>query len=537
MLELIPGSTLAQLQNDCKLGERRHKLEKSLTSKLVSPPVADLVPEKKIADYFVQLYLDTLETTYRILHIPSFWKEYNSFWENRRGANDGFAAVLLLVIASTRCLSPAEPLSFDFDGSSARTQAISWIHACDEWYKQQSQKHRTLAMYQVQCLRVIAASINCIKTKEAYLRAETLLAYFKSSGMHRDPRLLGDKCPPFEQEMRRRLWATAAELELQASIDRGTSSSMVGLYVDCTPPLNVEDDAFSNNSEKLPIPRPSNEYTSTSFQHISARSLSLRISLTSLINNPSKRLEYDEVLSYEKQLTEHLNSLPRWPSHLHASTHLELQLRQFLLLIHSHFIYHSTSVSQISYSRYLCFENAATIIDLHTTLLQSSDFTLCLLRQDVYRAALTVCHATFTLLSELSIISSSLLLPSISATFPLTLDRAFALLSERALRPGRGFHQFWYVSAAACLVQIKLAPERAAFLKNQALERVTRLYHKVLAFREEDGDTGLLPEGGPRINSDSDRHLEPCELFDSQSWTLDDLWALDSSSYDDIEKI
>lgn len=395
MKEAHTNSNLQRVQNECNLADAR--LKESLTKAPVPGiNLFDLVPNRSIADRLVNLYFDTFELTYRILHRPTFWRDYEFFWRSPEQAPPGFVPVLLLVMATVRCMSPKEPLSFNHEGSTVRSEAIQWIRACDLWLTQQSQKHRFLAMYQVMCLRFLAASASSLKVKEAYTGAENLLNYFKAAGMHRDPHLLDDRCSPYEAEMRRRLWATVMELELQASIDRGMPSSLAGLTFDCPPPLNINDENFVEQSLKVPVAKPSGEYTKTSFLDISSKSLSLRISLCSLINDPSSSLTFDDVLRYEQQINEILDSTPEWRGvdTTQASTLLDLQLRQFLLLIHTPFARRKGS-SHYRYSRMVCFETAKHILDQHSKLISSDNFTISLVREDVYRAALSICHNVF----------------------------------------------------------------------------------------------------------------------------------------------
>lgn len=85
------------------------------------------------------------------------------------------------------------------------------------------------------------------------------------------------------------------------------------------------------------------------------------------------------------------------------------------------------------------------------------------------------------------------------------LEQAFEILEERAVRLGRDFKNFWFVSAASGLVQSKLAPEHAAFFRDQTTDRVAKLFHKILAFQTpinllgseshgyENPQTDLLP--------------------------------------------
>jgi hypothetical protein len=60
-----------------------------------------------------------------------------------------------------------------------------------------------------------------MKTKEFYQETQAHIAYMRAIGLHRDPDIFKGRCTTFESEIRRRLWATSLELELQASIDRG----------------------------------------------------------------------------------------------------------------------------------------------------------------------------------------------------------------------------------------------------------------------------------------------------------------------------
>ena len=399
MKEAHPGSTLERLQSERKAVEARRKFGKTQVPKKPSVNLVGLVPERAVTDSFVQLYLSTFEQTYRILHLPTFWVDYEAFWKSPQDCKSGFVAVLLLILASVRCMSQKEEWSFDLNGSSARTEAISWIVACDSWLQQQSQKHRTISMYQVMCLRVLAASANSLKVKQAKLFAEALLEYFKAAGMHRDPSLLEGRCSAFDQEMRRRLWATVMELELQGSLDRGTPSSLSSTPFDSKPPLNVDDEELLIDAIRNPIPRPSEEYTSASYLNLSSRTISLRISLCSLINDPRSDLGYDEVLKYEQQINEELDAIPKWrdckgkgPDQVSAL--LDLQLRQYLIMLHTPFARRSHS-SRNRYSRMVCFETSKYILSLHSGLISSGNCTLSLVRADVLYAALSICHNSF----------------------------------------------------------------------------------------------------------------------------------------------
>jgi hypothetical protein len=401
MKEIYPNSCFQRLQKEerTRIGRESGGNPGSAeqTSDLIS-----MVPERIKADHFVKLYFATSEKTYRIVHKPTFWLNYEAFWKDPQDCKPGFVPILLLVMATVRCMSPDEKPSYKARGSTARLEAVAWILSCDTWLSQQSQKHRTIEMWQVMCLRVLAAFINALKVKRSYTDTENLLTYSRSAGLHRDPNLLGDRCSSFDGEMRRRLWATIMELELEASLNRGSSSILSAIPIDCKPPGNCNDEDLKVDCSKLPGSKPSEQYTDTSFLRVSGRNLALRITLCSVINDPNSDLQRDDILAYEDQINHELDAIPRWtnPESEQASILLDLQLRQYLILLHSPLA--RRDGLQARYSRMVCFETSRHILDQHSKLLASDDFSLVFLRQDVFRAAISICQNAFLCITNSS---------------------------------------------------------------------------------------------------------------------------------------
>ena len=77
-----------------------------------------------------------------------------------------------------------------------------------------------------------------------------------TAGFHREPSMLDGEISPFDREMRRRLWATMTELEVQASIDRGMASVSAGIFTDAKPALNIADKDLPDNPEILAMIKP-----------------------------------------------------------------------------------------------------------------------------------------------------------------------------------------------------------------------------------------------------------------------------------------
>jgi hypothetical protein len=128
------------------------------------------LPDRTTVDIQVTNYFQAWETTYRILHGPSFWKEYQNFWEQPSGqaAQPGFAVILLLIGATTKCLNPKDDV-FEGDTTADRQMASNIIKICEAWIGRQPRKRLTLQFFQLQCLALVAKRVNCDRVKQGKL--------------------------------------------------------------------------------------------------------------------------------------------------------------------------------------------------------------------------------------------------------------------------------------------------------------------------------------------------------------------------------
>ena len=361
-----------------------------------------LLPQKDIADRLVQIYVDNLESTYRILHLPSFWEEYSNFYIAPQEGRPAFAAILLLILAIAYCIKERDSSTFRGDSSVGRETASLWIRTCDSWLQTQSQKHTTMAIFQIHCLSFMAKQINSIKRKRTWTLAGDLVRRALSSGLHRDAHIVNlrhaapscKKVSVFDQEMRRRIWATISELELQAAVDRGMPAMLRDLVEDCGPPLNLEDDEIDPSAEQLPRPEPISKYTRSSFQYLSRSSWSLRLELVSVINGPHPQLAYEDVLLYDQKIMQHLDEIPHWTDKatLASNVLLQLQLQMLLIFLHRPYARGEAKNSRYSYSAIMHLRSAMQILDLHHHLTSVGNNFLCLFRNDIFGAALSICY-------------------------------------------------------------------------------------------------------------------------------------------------
>jgi hypothetical protein len=222
MKEAYTNSTARGLSQTMKASEDQARLMRPHHRVLTVHKLRNLLPDRLTVDTLLQKYFDTFETTFRIIHVPTFKAAYGDYWETKKdGENDEMDAIILAILACTICTSTHKHPRYNHTGSNFHSKAVVWIRTCEAWLKRQSNKHRSLATLQVRCLRLLALATTSLKVKEYYQEVQAHVALMRSAGMHRDPSIFGTRCSAFEGEMRRRLWATTVELELQASIDKG----------------------------------------------------------------------------------------------------------------------------------------------------------------------------------------------------------------------------------------------------------------------------------------------------------------------------
>ena len=426
--------------------DMRSLITRAKRAKLLQPEPAfttiamlSVLPAKAAMDSLAVMYFDNFEITHRILHEPSFWRDYKEFWKDTNKNDPSFLVVLLLIVSTVCTMSAKEPLRFVGKNSSARETAIRLIYTCEAWLQRQSHKHLTLALVQIRCLIVVAKQMNRIKKKRAWTVAGDLVRFGMSVGLHRDASVLEGKVSIFAQELRKRLWATIVELELQASFDRGMPSSSVSTSCNCGAPANISDSHLQESAEESLISEDPGIWTATSYLRLSRSSVAMRASLNQMINGPQEELEYEDMLAWDKRIRKHLQSLPNWqdgnvdtlaqtqypmiPGHPRVQTPashknqseftndaptrtedqkrticrslLDLQLRQYLIPLHSPFVRRIRADARYQYSVMVCYETANKILDLHTKLVANGVDVLNLFRDDVLGPALSICLSMY----------------------------------------------------------------------------------------------------------------------------------------------
>ena len=229
------------------------------------------------------------------------------------------------------------------------------------------------------------------------------MSFAVAAGLHRDAEIVNlrygslsnRKVSIFDQEMRRRLWSTIAELELQSALDRGMPASLPDLIIDCGSPSNCEDEELDQSMEQKPKVLPISQYTRSSFQHIMSATWHLRQQLVSLLNGSKPRLNYEDMLHYDRIITRSLDDdIPRWdtPDATYPRCLIQVQLQQLLSLLHRPYVDCGPRSSRFTYSNTVQLDAAKAIVEVHHKVILGVSPVLNLFRQDVFGAALGICY-------------------------------------------------------------------------------------------------------------------------------------------------
>lgn len=375
-----------------RAGKNKRKRELAESKPASDYSFLELIPDRKSADVALDMYFETLGYAYSVIHKPSFMQTYENFWQQPDKASKGFLVLLVLILASVGVATRETPDHYMGDSSPRRDQAIIMIQACEQWINNHSFKHIVVEVFQARCLLQLAKAMNSVNLKQSWVATERDLHFALSAGLHRDPLIMCDKVSFFDREMRRRIWAAVTELEQTNCIFHGFPSSSAAVHADAAAPANIYDEDMIGDNQR--DSRPADRFTPASYLNTSRRSLDLRTELTSLLTSKTE-VPYDEIMRYDELVTKALAELPQWKyptiSHTFVRNLLDIQLRQYLLLLHWPVtIRKGDGESRAAFSRTAVVNAAKFIIECHQDLVSAGSYVLCLLRTDIYRAALCI---------------------------------------------------------------------------------------------------------------------------------------------------
>ncbi|KAJ5489539.1 hypothetical protein N7539_004429 [Penicillium diatomitis] len=451
----------------------------------------ELVPPRAVADQLIQLYLETFETTYRVLHVPTFLKQYADYWADLSKPDTAFLAQLLAVMAAGTRFLPT---------SSTNDQPNTYQKSASEWIMAvQSYISCTLIspdidfrMIQTQVLLLLARLAVSCDAELAWTSCGTLIRSAMTMGLHRDPGRFRKANAPFWFELRRRLWTTIVELDLKISLDRGVTPSVDLDECDCPPPSDLEDVALFEEMRDDPIHRSRTLSTQNFYQCLLLESLDLRYRVAKKLNTLRFNLTYDEALRMSEELSrlfkksvsrfDEQNSIAdvtNGARHEFAQSLHRLTMQKFILALHRPFALSVAQLPKCFFSRKVCLETSLEILSemklpaagesiARPHIKQLASGMLC---DDLFHATITVCVELSLQAQEMaqppgskvSNISSSVLVSMIQSQQTVMLQAVERSLDDfgRTILcgSGKGSKPFFFLSLILASVKSRIKGE------------------------------------------------------------------------------
>ncbi|KAL5337354.1 hypothetical protein BJX70DRAFT_249488 [Aspergillus crustosus] len=474
-----------------------------------------LLPSRAVVDELVTLFLTYIESTHRILHIPSFLKELEEFWSRKSSshlASPAFVVQLLLVLACAWNIADLAAPGLKSGSALLCYTAIEWILYAEKWIETAHIKRSDINVLRLHILLVTAQNSHGMKRSKAWLTTSTLVKQAMLAGYHRDTSMY-TKISPFNQEMRRRIWTTIVELDLQVSYERGMPPSVQESDYDTAPPLNINDMDLQETCETLPTDRLLEEFTDCSFQAALVQSLALRLRACKLMHSPHIKCRYDEILRLDWELNQILSQIPKWE--INASNiqmedkvtltkaMLENKIGLSLLSVHTPFAIEASRESLFAPSARSRLELVTMMLSTQRRLHERSrTLSLRNLGDWTVQAYCSICQLLHEGAANHDINPLSLIhtLPGLPESLISLVEVALASLESRLLLVVKGAKEYFFMSTILALVKTKLWPTQAAIYKQEVVERVILFAQTLFTRHANCAHLGELGMGNFKTN-------------------------------------
>lgn len=332
----------------------------------MDPDLLGLLPPRATADRLWRTYIDNFESYYRVLHVPTFEKEYRYFWATQQGPRC-FLAQLLSICAIASCFRDEDRL---YQEARIRT----WIEAVRQWlFRADPRAQLSLGYLQAHLLMLVAGDVHWMKIDRSWISSGALIRNAISSGLHREPRDFF-RVSPFHAELRRRLWYSILEYDLVTAFAKGRTPTVRDDEYDCELPANTYDEFISDTSSEGAIRQPQRVGPGVyniggpvqpQINIVLAKYLPLRSRVCRAINGIKLDIDYDEILHLDAEVKEFLREASQVGSEEAGSFKRSLSTilsQRCVIALHAPFVTRALNDPKWIYSRTRCLETARAIL-------------------------------------------------------------------------------------------------------------------------------------------------------------------------------
>lgn len=374
------------------------------------------MPPKEVCDLLVDNYKQSFETTLRILHLPTFDRQYRDFWKcpdqepsNQAAFIPQLTAVLAISFAIDQGHTIMDPAIEQYLEMDALNFVSTWVEALEK------KTRIEMSTLQTETLLLLSRHFQNLSYDKLWRVSGSLVRSAMLMGLHLSPDSFSE-ISVFQAEMRKRLWMTIIEMDLQASMAAGMQSIVPDLDFTHLSPSNINDSDFDESSCELPRAKPLHENTSSLAQVTLAMSLPQRLKVTSLVTRTTPEMDLAKAVVEGRRLEEFLRHIPgplrveqaleHYPPALLNTVMLDMFIRRPLLCLYRPLLLEDRSDdSSFMEIQQVCLESSLRILDYQNYFDPGSSnlnlpniesfwnvFQICF-KSDCLRAALNVCQS------------------------------------------------------------------------------------------------------------------------------------------------
>ena len=337
-------------------------------------------PSRQIADSLITRYFATENPGIRILHGPTFRKEYEQHWMNPNETSIvwiGMCFAMMSMALQSYHRAGDEPPEY---GGTSREMAGNFSELTAQCLI--SADFTQPVTYMIEAL-VFYSQAEYSRRRDVetglWMLSGIITRLAMRMGMHRDSKPYAS-LSSFRGEMRRRIWAAIRSFDILLSFQCGLPNMVTSSDSDTALPTNLYDEEFDTDINVLPPPRPASEPTPMSFM-ISHTRLALILgkiqehSVTLAVPSYEATMELDgELREAYAQIPEHLRLECSSESSLDPANlvmqrfTLDLAFQKCLCVLHRKFLARARKDLRYSYSRRSCLDSCLRMLEHQSTL-------------------------------------------------------------------------------------------------------------------------------------------------------------------------
>ncbi|KAL3485341.1 hypothetical protein BJX62DRAFT_247585 [Aspergillus germanicus] len=364
------------------------------------------MPPRDVVEMFISHYLDVIEPSHQILHLPSFRAELATFWDRLGTVDDGWLALFFAILAlGCQLHEPAQPATRDdgfqalpsrlFDAAQAFLQRTPFMIRPD------------LTSIRTLCLFVIYRQTRgavCIEFTALWPVTGLIVRLAITLGLHLTDSTQYAQRGADDTTSRNRLWAAVILLDLRQALAAGMPVIPPSGNLLTEPLLGMGPDLAGGSQQK--------EFL---FPLVIYNYLPQIFKIIELATSPEITLSYSLVVKYDQQIKALLN-------HFHSTflaacaenpntdpfqwTMTDIFMRRILLALHSQLYQEPSVIARYPVSYWSSLECSLAILSAQRDLWDTDTHTngannpfppgrapviARLLQQDFFLAAITVC--------------------------------------------------------------------------------------------------------------------------------------------------